>query len=160
MIRNFKNLQTCNCDFTVRIFLLFVTSRITAITIADPHTMNPNSAPSPTLSLRGHRLIHLTFATLGAVAFSGCQAYQTLGKQAKDNYAYVKRSNLELDLLLAERDNLLAERARLKQLSASYGIGSQSSSRSSKSSAEATIQRQVATNEAEIARNARMLAAY
>lgn len=100
---------------------------------------------------------------------SSCQAYQTLGQQSRDNYAYTKRANLEIDILLAERDNLRAERARLQQLAASYGTASRpsrSSSSSSRSSAAAVIQRQIAANEVAIARNeaqirqARMLAAY
>jgi len=110
----------------------------------------------------------LAIATL--VSLPGC-AYRTLQHQARDNYAYVRQANLEIDQLLVIRDQLLAERSRLSMIASSYRSsptrasgGASSRSRSSSGGSSPTrsssagsgsseIQKQIAVNESAIARN-------
>jgi uncharacterized small protein (DUF1192 family) len=81
---------------------------------------------------------------------SGCQAYRELQRQERENYAYVKSTNVEIQELEARRAVLLEERARLSKESASLPAPRQGTSRSSQSqrSGSSSIQQRIAANQA------------
>lgn len=98
-------------------------------------------------SLSGIRFLSAAFAV---TLLSGCQAYRTLQHQERDNYAYVKYANVEIQELETRKAVLLEERARLRQEEASLPVSRRSISPSSGGgrSGSSSIQKQIAANQA------------
>jgi len=105
--------------------------------------------------LRSFSGIKFLAAVCAVTLLSGCQAYRTLQHQERDNYAYVKYANVEIQELEARKAVLLEERARLQKIAGSYR--SSSSRSTGGSSASSSIHRQIAANTAAIERTEEQL---